>query len=62
MSRTIKLEDQTYQELDELRGKGETFSDTVSTLLLAREKVLVLFMMLEGRLKYREWLSKSKGG
>lgn len=33
MSKTIKLEDDTYQELDQLRRKDETFSQAVARLL-----------------------------
>ena len=55
MIKTIKLEERTYHQLDQLRGKRETFSDAVATLLLARLKVLELSSVLEGQLKYREW-------
>jgi len=33
MSKTIKIEDQAHRELEELRGKRETFSDTVVRLI-----------------------------
>jgi len=33
MSKTIKIQPDTYQELDEIRRKGETFSQAVSRLL-----------------------------
>ena len=33
MSKTIKLDDQVYQKLDELREKRETFSEVVQRLL-----------------------------
>jgi len=33
MAKTIKLEEQTYHGLDNLRGKGETFSQVVGRLL-----------------------------
>jgi len=39
MSKTIKLEDQVYHQLDNLRGKRETFSDIVAKLLTTKEGV-----------------------
>jgi predicted CopG family antitoxin len=33
MSKTIKIDPETYQQLDQLRRKGETFSQAVSRLL-----------------------------
>jgi len=33
MSKTIKIEPDTYTKLDQLRRKGETFSQTVDRLL-----------------------------
>lgn len=37
MSKTIKLEDKIYHQLDQLRGKRETFSDVVAKLLTTKE-------------------------
>ena len=37
MSKTIKLENQVYYQLDRLRGKRETFSDVVAKLLTTKE-------------------------
>ncbi|MBA7585856.1 hypothetical protein ES708_27846 [subsurface metagenome] len=34
MSRAIKVEDKVYDQLDELRGKRETFSAVVARLLI----------------------------
>jgi len=39
MSKTIKLENQVYYQLDQLRGKRETFSDVVAKLLTTKEGV-----------------------
>jgi len=39
MSKAIKLENQVYDRLDQLRGKRETFSDIVAKLLRTREGV-----------------------
>jgi len=33
MAKTIKLEDKVHQELEELRGKRETFSEAVARLI-----------------------------
>ncbi len=35
MSKTIKLEDQVYRDLDQLRGKDETYSDAVAKAIKA---------------------------
>ena len=35
MSKTIKLENQVYFDLDELRGKDETYSDAVAKAIKA---------------------------
>lgn len=39
MSKTIKIEDKVYTQLDRLRGKRETFSDVVAKLLVTKEGV-----------------------
>jgi len=33
MSKSVKLDDRVYQELDQLRGKRETFSQAVGRLV-----------------------------
>ena len=38
MSHTIKLEDRVYHQLEQFRGKRETFSQAVERLLGAKEK------------------------
>jgi len=55
LSKVIKVEDQVYNDLDKLRAKGETFSQVIEMLLSARVKVLELWSVLEGQLKYNEW-------
>jgi len=55
MSRVIKVDDNVYNQLDQLRGKGETYSMAVECLLNARLKMLELISVLEGQIKYREW-------
>ena len=52
MSKAIKVEDQVYQELDMIRGKGATFSDVVEGLLKLRIQVMELMNVLEGQLRY----------
>ena len=39
MSKTIKLEDQVYHQLDDLRGKRDSFSDVVAKLLTTKAGV-----------------------
>lgn len=33
MSKAIKVRDDIYEKLDDIRGKGETFSDVIAVLL-----------------------------
>ncbi|MBA7570535.1 hypothetical protein ES708_12287 [subsurface metagenome] len=42
MSRTIKLEDRTFDKLERFRGKNETKSQAVERLLGAMDKALEL--------------------
>ncbi len=58
MSRAIKVEDQVYTELDQIREKGETFSQVVERLLEARLKMFETLSMVEGVLRYQEWKQK----
>ena len=39
MSKTIKVEVKVYNQLDQLRGRRETFSDVVAKLLTTKEGV-----------------------
>ncbi len=55
MSKVIKVDDQVYEDLDKLRVKGETFGEIIAMLLNARIRVLELWSILEGQLKYAEW-------
>lgn len=55
MSKPIKVDDEIYQRLDQLRAKGETFGQVIEVLLDARLSVLQLINVLEGQLKYRQW-------
>ena len=55
MSKVIKVDDQVYEDLDKLRVKGETFGEIIAMLLNARIRVLELWSILEGQLKYSEY-------
>lgn len=55
MSRVIKVEDQIYNELDQLRTGRQTFSDVIKSLLLSRLKILVMMGALEDQLGFRDW-------
>jgi len=69
VSKVVKVEDQVYQELDELRQKGDTFSQVIEDMLKARLKIFELLGIIEGQLKFRGWqrrelerLQKQQGG
>ena len=55
MSKAIKVEDQVYQGLDKIRGKGETFSQVVATLISGRDSVFEFLNLLESTYNFREW-------
>lgn len=55
MSKVIKVEDQTYTDLDKLRVGRQTFSDVIKGLLLNRLKILEMMSVLEGQIGFREW-------
>ena len=46
MSRAIKVEEPVYNDLDNLRAKGETFSQVIEGLLDGRLKVFQLLNVL----------------
>ena len=58
MPKPIKLEEHVYDGVDELRGKGETFSQAVERLIQTRETVCELLDVLEGMIKFTEWKRK----
>ena len=62
MSKTIKLEDQVYYQLDNLRGKRETFSDIVTKLLTTKEGVDTMVGIWHNRPGEWESENKVKGG
>lgn len=54
MSKTIKLGEQVYHRLDELRGKRDTFSDVVDKLLTTKEGVDTLLGIWHNQYGERE--------
>ena len=54
-TKTIKLEEDTYHQLDQLRRKRETFSEAVKRLILLREGMLGLSSVLGGFKAYAEY-------
>jgi len=54
MSKTIKLEDETYNKLEGFRDKRETFSGVVARLLEIHEMIGQLEDVIEGGIKFRE--------
>jgi len=51
-TKTIKLDEDTYHQLDQLRGKRETFSETVKRLVDIRDGLCALWA---ARGNYREY-------
>lgn len=49
MSKTIKLEERTYHQLDQLRSKRETFSDVVAKLLTMKEGLDTMIALWYGQ-------------
>jgi len=54
MSKTVKLDDATYDKLERFRGKRETFSEAVERLLNIRDALGKLEDILEGQVRFRE--------
>lgn len=55
MSKQLKIEDQVYEQLYQIKGRGETFSQVIGELLRARTGIFVLLDAVEESLKYRDW-------
>ncbi|MBA7602871.1 hypothetical protein ES703_09967 [subsurface metagenome] len=62
MSKTIKVGDKIYDQLDQLRGKRETFSDVVAKLLTTKEGVDTMIGLWYGKSGERDQQNKQKGG
>lgn len=58
MSKAIKVEDQVYLALDQIRGKSETFSQVIEELLEHRTQFFLLVNSIEKRAKYHEWRAR----
>ena len=61
MSKTIKLENRVYFQLDQLRGKRETFSDVVAKLLTTKEGFDTMFQLWYGPGADNPQLAERKG-
>jgi hypothetical protein len=55
MSHSIKLQDETHTTLDQLRGKGETYSQAVDRLLDLWRIIRGVEPVLRGSYVYHEW-------
>lgn len=55
MSKTIKVEDQVYRRLEEIRDWKETYSQVIAKLLAAREEFCQVIEVIAGQVKFREW-------
>jgi predicted CopG family antitoxin len=51
----IKVSEDVYNQLEELKDKGETYSRIIGQLLEARIQIMELITGLEGQLKFHEW-------
>jgi len=55
LNKTIKVEDQVYDKLEQIRGKRETFSEVVGRLLDIYDKLGMISTLVEGQGAYQEW-------
>lgn len=55
MSKTIRVEENVYLELERLRDWKETFSQVIGKLTMTREELCKLLDVIEGAIKFREW-------
>ena len=55
MSKTIKVEEEVYNRLDEIRDWKETYSQVIEKLLAARERFCQLIDIIEADVKFRNW-------
>lgn len=62
MSKTIKVEERVYDQLDKLRGKRESFSDVVARLLTTKEGVDILLGIWHNQYGERDQQNKHEGG
>lgn len=55
MSRTIKVDNQVYEQLEQLRRKRETFSQAVDRLLKVYETLSQAVGIMEGQVSFIDW-------
>lgn len=48
MSKSIKVSQEVYDQLERLRQKRETFSDVVKKLVICRRRVVETYYIIEG--------------
>lgn len=58
MSKTIKVEDKVYEELDRMRVKGQTFSQVISDLISIRVTIFEVIETMMRLVNYHEWKEK----
>ena len=52
MSKVITVEGKIYDELDRLRGRRQTFSQVIESLLIIKERLVTMYQGLELRGRY----------
>lgn len=55
MSKTIRVEDEVYTELEAVRDKRETFSQAIARLIDVRRMVLGIEPILRGQQAFQEF-------
>lgn len=55
MSKTIRVEDSVYLELEKLRDWKQTFSEVIEDLVFTRAEICKFLDVIEGQIRFREW-------
>ena len=55
MSKTIRVEENAYLELDKLRDWKQTYSEVIEDLLATRAEICRFLDVVEGQIRFREW-------
>ena len=55
MSKLIRVSDEVHRDLDEVRGKGETFSQVIDRLIDIRRMIVGIEPILRGQRAFNEW-------
>ncbi len=58
MRKTIKIEDSTYDKLEEFRGKRETFSDAIDRAMGIAADARALVALAKTNPEYQAWKAK----